>query len=258
MPFNIAEFSASVSQFGVLQPNKFIVYFSTPPALIANVIQQTGNVLSAFSSSYLVQMRAEQARLPGINLITTDNARYGVGVVQKMPSAVQFTDTSFTFVMDRNADLYTYFYAWMTEIVDFNGAGQILANGQRLVSGAPSYLMGYKDGYTTDISIVIFDNTGAPVKVVTLYDAFPNSMNEIPLDWNTQNSLMKITMGFTFREWSMQDVSLTGLLAQVLTQAASDVIYSIGDRVYRSDPTVSQTGNVNGAARSSPTGFGGG
>ena len=234
MPFNIAEFSATVSEFGVLQPNKFFVYFSTPSALYGSVISPGGNVLSATATNYLAQMRAEQARLPGINMLTTDNQRYGVGVVQKMPYGVQFTDTSFTFVMDRNAVLYQYFYSWFTEIVDFNGAGQVVNGNQRYVSSQPSYLMGYKDGYCTDVNIVVYDNSGNPVKVVTLYDAYPNSMNEIALDWNNQNSLMKVTVGFTFREWSMNGIaSVGGILANVLATAASDVVYSIGDYVYR-------------------------
>lgn len=233
MPFNIAEFSASVADFGVLQPNKFFVYFSTPAALYGNIIDTTGNALSALSSNYLVQMRAEQARLPGINLLTVDNQRYGVGTVQKMPYAVQFTDTSFTFVMDRNGILYQYFYSWFTEIVDFNGAGQVVNGGQRYVSSGASYQMGYKDGYSTDISIVIFDSTGAPVKVVTLYEAYPNSMNEIPLDWNVQNTLMKLTVGFTFKEWKMEDASLVGVAQQIIDSVASDVVYSVGDYVFR-------------------------
>lgn len=234
MPFNIAEFSATVSEFGVLQPNKFFVYFSTPSALYGSVISPAGNILSATATNYLAQMRAEQARLPGINLLTVDNQRYGIGTVQKMPYAVQFTDTSFTFIMDRNAVLYQYFYSWFTEIVDFNGAGQVVNGGERYVSSAASYLMGYKDGYSTDVNIVIYDNTGIPVKVVTLYEAYPNSMNEIPLDWNNQNSLMKVTIGFTFKEWSMTGIAEVGTaIADVLATAASDVVYSIGDYVFR-------------------------
>ena len=234
MPFNIAEFSASISEYGVLQPNKFFVYFSTPPGLYNSLISPTGDVISSLSTNYLVQMRAEQARLPGINLLTVDNQRFGIGTVQKMPYAVQFTDTSFTFVMDRNGILYQYFYAWMTEIVDFNGAGQVVNGSQSYVSSSPSYLMGYKDGYSTDINIVIYDNGGNPVKVVTLYEAYPNSMNEIPLDWNNQNSLMKVTIGFTFKEWSMTGIAeIGGAIADVLATAASDVVYSIGDYVFR-------------------------
>lgn len=234
MPFNIAEFSANISDYGVLQPNKYYVYFSTPKGLYNSVISPTGNILGALTTNYLAQMRAEQARLPGVNMLTIDNQRYGIGTVQKMPYGAQFTDTSFTFVMDRNGQLYQYFYAWLTEIVDFNGAGQVVNGNQRYVSSQPSYLMGYKDGYATDIYIVVFDNTGIPVKVITLYQAYPNSMNEISLDWNNQNSLMKLTVGFTFKEWSMSGVaSASGILANVIANAATDVIYSIGDYVFR-------------------------
>lgn len=202
MAFNIEEFNSSISNYGVLQPNKFLVYFATPRSL-AGTFSNSGNPLFNLDTSYLMQMRAEQARIPGINIMTVDNNRYGLGVMQRMPFNAQFTDTSITFIADGKGEIYKYFYSWFTSIIDFNGSASSNMNGAFMANPQPSYTMGYKDDYVTDIYILVFDNIGNLAKQIILYNAFPNTMNDINLDWGNTNSLMKITVGFTFKEWSM-------------------------------------------------------
>lgn len=202
MAFNITEFNSSISNYGILPQSKFLVYFSTPRVL-NGVFSNSGNPLFNMSTSYLMQMRAEQARIPGINIMTTDNNRYGLGVVQRMPFNAQFTDTSITFTADARGQIYKYFYSWFTSIIDFNGSGSSNINGTFFANPQPSYTMGYKDDYVTDIYIMVFDNYGNLAKQITLYNAFPNTMNDINLDWGNDNSVMKITVGLSFKEWSM-------------------------------------------------------
>ena len=87
----------------------------------------------------------------------------------------------------------------MNTIIDFGGSQKY--------RGEASYEVNYKDDYSTNIDIYVFDNTGGLTHTVTLFDAFPNSLNDINLDWGNQNSAMKITVGFTFRDWSLAPAS---------------------------------------------------
>ena len=57
---------------------------------------------------------------------------------------------------------------------------------------------------------LVFDNEGFLVKQVTLIDAYPNSLNDISLDWSNNNSVMKITAGFTFRTWKVDSADIVG------------------------------------------------
>lgn len=210
MAFNIEEFNSNISNYGVLQPNKFLVYFATPRSL-AGTFSNSGNPLFNMDTSYLMQMRAEQARIPGINIMTVDNNRYGLGVMQRMPFNAQFTDTNITFIADSKGEIYKYFYSWFTSIIDFNGSGSSNMNGTFMSNPMPSYTMGYKDDYVTDIYILVFDNAGNLAKQIVLYNAFPNTMNDINLDWGNTNSVMKITVGLTFKEWSMDVYDNSGI-----------------------------------------------
>lgn len=232
MPFNISEFSASIAEYGVLQNNKFLVYFASPRSIQDSSYNTQGDSGFSLNTERIIQMRAEQARLPGIVALTKDVNRFGVGVVQKMPFNAQFTDTSITFIADANAEIYKYFYSWITSIVDFNGS-----NTQR---GVATYKVGYKDDYATDIQIIVFDNYGNMVKTVTLYEAYPNTMNDIPLDWNNNNTLMKITVGFTFKEWSIEGVNNSDQSGQATTNYPTQANYPSGNSVASSRATVSQ------------------
>lgn len=205
MAFNISSFNSNIGVYGVVPNNKFFVVI-TPPMELMGTLQEAamlrGEGVDTIGLARLMQFRAEQARLPGLLLQTNDVRRYGLGVVEKMPFNVQFTDTSFTFIGDKNGSIYRYMYLWLTSIVDFSGT--------RVNAGTPIFTTEYKDNYTADIDIFVFDNEGFLSKQVTLMDAYPNSLNDISLDWSNNNSVMKITAGFTFRTWKVNEADIVG------------------------------------------------
>jgi len=157
------------------------------------------DTLNTLSAERMIYLRSEQVKIPGVAINASDNKRYGVGVNQKMPHTVQFTDISMTFLADQEGTIYRYFYSWINQVIDFNGSQNY--------AGRPSYRVGYKDDYTTDIYIFVYDNVGNISKTITLIDAFPISMNEISLDWNGQNTTMKISVNFAYREWTVDNVN---------------------------------------------------
>jgi hypothetical protein len=174
----------------------------------------------------MIYLRSEQARIPGVTVVGSDNKRYGVGVNQKMPHNAQFTDISMTFLADQEGTIYRYFYSWINQIVDFNGSENY--------AGRPTYRVGYKDDYTTDIYIFVYDNYGNISKTITIIDAFPVSLNEISLDWNGSNTLMKINVNFSYREWTVDNVNtafgaqldaILGLFGGTLGQFTNDIPY---------------------------------
>ena len=199
MSFNISSFSSNIGRYGVLQNNKFVVFFTPPLPIAFNTFSDIGDVFNTFNTARMIQLRSESARIPGVSIQSQDVKRYGVGVTQKMPHNAAFTDTSLTFVADRDSTIHRFFYSWLTNIVDFNG--------RSIFRNVPSYGVSYKDDITTDIYIFVFDNSGNVSELVTLYDAFPNSMNDVALDWGNTDTVMKITVGFTFREWSLNNVN---------------------------------------------------
>ena len=195
--FNISGFKANISDYGYLQTNKFIVAFASPTVMQNNTVDG----IPTSQTEGLMQVRAESVKIPGITLIQSDVNRYGVGPLQKMPTNVNFTPNSITFISDRNGEIYKYFYTWLNSIFDFSGDVS-----QQTNSGA-SYAVEYKDNFVTDLHVYVYDNAGNMIKDIVMYRAYPESMNEINLGWGDNNALMKITVSMSFRDWAMVGVS---------------------------------------------------
>ena len=133
-----------------------------------------------------------------------DVNRYGIGVMEKMPYNAQFTDTSITFIADKQSSLYQVFYLWMNSIYGFTYTGNS--------STLPTFNTEYKDNYTVDITLNLYNgstNNSTPIQTTRLLKAYPIYINEVNLDWAQQNQLFKFTVGFSFRNWTMDNVSLS-------------------------------------------------
>jgi hypothetical protein len=193
--FNIAEFKANISQSGILQNNKFSVFFPIIPRVLLSTFTNTLDPQFTIDSTKNLQFRAESASIPGISIQTADVRVLGTGITQKMPFNAVFPDISVTFLADSKDDVYKYFYSWMNNIVDFGGTFNFLSGS--------TYEINYKSDYACDLYIFVYDNQGNLVKQVVLKDAFPDSITEIPLDWNDNNKAMKFTVKFAYREWSV-------------------------------------------------------
>lgn len=186
--FNIQDFSTNLNNSGVIQSNKFVVSIAPPRILI-----------TALNVSQLIQFRGRDVRVPGVALDLTQVSRYGVGPLQRFPSNINFTDTVITFVDDANTTLWKFFSAWMNGIFDFSGGNGLLA---------PSYRTEYKSNYSTDVRVVIFDNSGNAACTVVLKEAFPTILNDNSLSWGDNNTLLTVTATFAFTEWYLESNNL--------------------------------------------------
>lgn len=198
--FNVNNFRADISKNGVLQTNKFIVAFNSPPCMQGVYVGTKQGTNYSSSTEQLIQARAESVKVPGVALLQSDINRYGVGPSQKMPFSARFTENAITFVSDRNSEIYMYFYTWMNKIHDFSGSAYESNIGA-------SYTTEYKDNYVTDLHVYVYDNSGNQVQDIVMYRAFPESINDINLNWNDTNQLLKITVSISYRDWAMVGVS---------------------------------------------------
>jgi hypothetical protein len=119
-----------------------------------------------------------------------------------MPYNAQYFDTTFSILLDRNTDLWDFWYNWINGIFNFNGQepnGDNIFNGGRI----PNYTIEYKDEYSTNMMIVIYNDVGETVKTINLYEAYPSSMREIQLAWNDNVNLMRIAITVTYSSYSI-------------------------------------------------------
>lgn len=204
--FNINTFKSHINATGTLNNSKFLFNIVVPPGLLYSTFNNNGSVSAAYGrqSSDLITFRADTVRTPGVSLATSNIFRYGIGPSERKPFNAAFSDISASFIVDKKADIYVFFYSWFNYIFNFSrGAG-----GQNTNGALASYTTAYKNYYSTDIEIILYDDSGVkPVQVFRLLQAFPISLSEIPLSWSDKSSLMKMNVSFTFKEYILDNVN---------------------------------------------------
>ncbi len=186
MPFDISEFNASLQNYGYLKNNIFEVYVTPPPILQGQ-----------YDVSYL-QYRVERVSIPGVSILSADNAPQGVGPLKKFPFSAQFNEINLYILCDRNADQLNFWNDWLNGIYGFNG-GSIGGN----LYSMPSYTSGYRDDFATTVTILLYGVDGTVAQKVDLVEAFPTGIREIPLAWDANGELVKLSVSMTFSGYQL-------------------------------------------------------
>lgn len=202
MAFNINRLKENTDTFGYVKRNKFEVFVQAPQIFQNSTLNINGREVSVNNLNRLQRFRIEQVNAPGVSLLSSDVHRYGIGPTQKMPYNAQYFDTTFSVLLDRNTDLWDFWYNWVNAIFNFNGSE---SSGSNLITGGaiPTYTVKYKDDYSTTIMIVIYNDLGERVKTINLYDAFPSSIREIPLSWDDNQSLLRLSISITYSTYTI-------------------------------------------------------
>jgi len=181
--FNIQKFSANMNRNGSMQDNKFLVEFHLP-RIFAPEPELTR----------LLSYRASNVSIPGLTFDLQNIARYGIGPQTKLPTNATLNDIQMTFIDTGNAEIWKFFSWWMNEIFDISSK-----QGQNIFTTQyPAYYQ------APLVQIQVFNNEAQKVLAVNLVKAFPISLSEIPLSWDSKNQLLKVNVKFSFRSWYLE------------------------------------------------------
>lgn len=136
--------------------------------------------------------------LPGQATRTSDANRHGLGVHEKMPFGLAFTDLPATFLADNQEDaVHTFWKAWLEHTVtsQLNSSGRIAGT------------LEYKDNLTATIQIREYNLDGAIIASVYLFEAYPIAVNDAEVSWNDQNKLLTYNTVLTYFNWSFTNLS---------------------------------------------------
>lgn len=209
MAFNINRVRDNISSYGYAKQNKFEVFIQTPPIFQGSTMNINGRETNVEDLNHLHRYRIEEVRAPGVSLLSSDVHRYAIGPSQKMPYNAQYFDTTFSVLVDRNTDLWDFWYNWVNAIFNFNGfeatgGNPITGNNNAIPNERlPTYTSLYKDDYATMMMIVIYNDIGETVKTINLYDAFPSSVREIPFFWSDRNNLLRLAISITYSSFTI-------------------------------------------------------
>lgn len=219
MAFNIANFNENINRHGVLFQNKFEVQIQD--RLVNTLNLETGqpenrtlftlisarmglneSEVQSFGTAISIHKeRIDNCRLPGLVLDTYDTRRYGVGPSIRTATNIRFDTFSVAFLTDEQMKLHNFIYTWMRSIFDFTGTS--------FNNSSPTYLTGYKDEYSTTITVGVFDNGGFLRSEYQFLEAFPVALSDPSLGWRDNNSLHRFMVNFSYTNWKVQNFTTT-------------------------------------------------
>ena len=171
MAGSIAEFKSSFTK-DLARPNKFDVVINTPLVLT----QYIGDVKN-------LTYRCENAQLPGRTFATMEQ-KIGSNPIEKYPDLTTYNDIDLTFIVDDDMKQKIFFDSWF-----------------ELINPTYNFNYQYKSNYATTIVINQYDVQNQLTYSVTLFDAYPISMNQMDLDWGNTDAVHKLSVTFAFTYW---------------------------------------------------------
>jgi hypothetical protein len=206
MSFNVSDFKSNLAKGGIIQTNKYDVriVFDNPSLFSSYVTDSKNNVTSLQELANDLSYRCVNATLPGVALRTSDNNRFGLGIIEKMPMSAGYTDVNLTFICDKYGEVYKFWYAWINFIFAATGE-ENTSIVSTLSSKRTFYTAEYKNNYSSTINITSYSNDGVTALTYNLLKAYPIAINDTPLSWEDNNNLVKLTTTITFREWSIDN-----------------------------------------------------
>jgi len=174
MPGSINDFRASfVTELA--RPNRFDVLIPVTDAL-KNKLNDLG------IQSDRLSLRCESTQLPSRSFSTIEQ-KFGSNPVEKYPYETLYNDVEMTFIVSGNMNERKFFDSWMD-----------------IISPTNNYNFEYKQNYSVPIDVIQYDLTNEPSYTITLFDAYPISVNQLDLDWSSDN-YHKLTVVFAYTYW---------------------------------------------------------
>lgn len=168
MTFNINRFRAQLGSEPA-SPNKYEVRILSAP-----------DFLQFFNKDEL-RFRVEDAEFPGRIIATSEWKDYGP--TRKIAYGSMYNDVNLQFVVTDKMTEKFFFDEWHRYITDDNNGSDIE----------------YYDNYTGTIEIAQYDREGNQIYAVQLKEAYPVTLQSMPLSWSNTNQYHKIAVDIAYR-----------------------------------------------------------
>ena len=134
------------------------------------------------TSSKLVSLFCEATNLPGMNIATA--AQRIFGEIRQVPYERMFDPVNLSFYVDGNMEVKAAFERWIHLIFNQN-----------------SRTINYYNNYIRDVNITVKNVEDKTSYVLTLYEAYPKSIQTIQLSAESRD-VMKIQVQLEYKYWT--------------------------------------------------------
>lgn len=171
-------FRAQISNIGVARTNLFDIQMTPPKSMLMN----------KSDAAPMISFFAEGASLPGRTIQTQEFQRFTYGPNEKVPYSMQYGDYTIQFIGDGRGVIYSYFYDWMQSIVRGDALTTRYEN---------SYEVGFREDYSTTITLKMYNEQSDTIIESTLMEAFPIQVPDVSLSWG-DSSMMQFSVTFAY------------------------------------------------------------
>lgn len=187
--FNIEEFKSNALRYGLVRPNNFMAVIPAAPPC-----------LGTSSTKFLVYL-CQAASLPGSQILTTEYKRKGYAKSVKAPYDTAHGDITLTFFSDGNGSVTAFFEEWLRNIVSYGGEDVNM-------KGALQGELHYPEWYETNMELYVYNDAPGkgevPIIIYKLQRAFPISIGEQAVSWDSGDQIQTIQVTFTFSDYTIQ------------------------------------------------------
>lgn len=186
MSHNVNQFASVIAQGNeFLRPNQFELSIPGMPQW------SQGKYDGRF-----IQYRCNSASLPGVNINSIDNRRYGMGPLEYYPTGVSFFDLNTTFYADQDAEIVKFFQEWTRNTVRYDPKE---GPEQR-------FRVAYRDKYISQIVVTQYNIQGEPVLDYHYVDAFPVLIQPIGVRWFSKDEITEFDVTWKYKTWTEKSV----------------------------------------------------
>lgn len=168
------DFIAAVKTQGLARTNRFSVNIASP------IIDEDMRT---------IQILCDSVSMPGISLNTTEQKVFGE--VREIPIQPVYEPVTFTFYVDTNLGVKNMFEKWMN-----------------LIRDPKTRAFNYYSNYIVNAEIFVhrLDSDEEVVHKVTLYEAYPKSLNAVQLDYGSKE-VMKYSVTMNYKWYETESTS---------------------------------------------------
>lgn len=160
-------------------------------------------LLPFVKTSRKLSFRCHNADLPGRTLATTER-KIGAAPTRKIPYHTNYNESNLTFLVSDDMSEKILFESWLEAI-----------------NPTTTYNFNYPANYVADIIITQYDLQNKASYQVVLEDAYPIAVNQLDLDWSSENP-HRLSVVFAYTRW--QSTSVSAVVDNLKTQVLNSII----------------------------------
>ena len=183
---------------GLARSNRFNVHMNIPVInvsltnIITNLLKGNNAMAGTVNNPRDISILCETTGIPGIDFGITETS-YGIKR-RKFVNGYDQQDITFTFLVTNDYFARNFLNAWVNSVVNqFDGT------------------FNYKSEYASDIIIQQLDTRNNVLGGAKLVNAYPVSIQEMPLSNNQDNDITRVTAMFTY-DYALQQDAITSSL----------------------------------------------